>query len=265
MPEVLQRSVKAYLPPAYVVRREGNVLTRVCSSICLSTGGGLPRPGPDGAGYPSQVQMGGGGGLSSQVWTGGYPGQVQMGSTLVRFRLGVPWPGLDRGYPSQVQIGGLPQPGLDGGVLQVGPDGCTPASSGWGVPIPGLDGGYPGKEWGTIYQEWGTHCLDLGWGTSLSRPGWGTPIWTWSGYPPSGPAWGTPHRIWIWDGVPPLGQQKEYSLCGVVCLLRSRRRTILFHCTLVSFKISREKQEYLSSSGSCALLQQAFVKHGYFC
>ena len=28
-----------YLPPAYVVRREGNVLTRVCPSICLSTGG----------------------------------------------------------------------------------------------------------------------------------------------------------------------------------------------------------------------------------
>ena len=27
------------LPPAYVVRREGNVLTRVCPSICLSTGG----------------------------------------------------------------------------------------------------------------------------------------------------------------------------------------------------------------------------------
>ena len=30
----------ASLPPAYVVRREGNVLTRVCPSICLSTGGG---------------------------------------------------------------------------------------------------------------------------------------------------------------------------------------------------------------------------------
>ena len=32
------------LPPAYVVRREGNVLTRVCPSICLSTGGGYPYP-----------------------------------------------------------------------------------------------------------------------------------------------------------------------------------------------------------------------------
>ena len=28
------------LPPAYVVRREVNVLTRVCAGICLSTGGG---------------------------------------------------------------------------------------------------------------------------------------------------------------------------------------------------------------------------------
>ena len=32
------------LPPAYVVRREGNVLTRVCPSICLSTGRGSVQP-----------------------------------------------------------------------------------------------------------------------------------------------------------------------------------------------------------------------------
>ena len=32
-----------YLPPVYVVRREGNVLTRVCPSICLSTEG-YPYP-----------------------------------------------------------------------------------------------------------------------------------------------------------------------------------------------------------------------------
>ena len=35
--------VCVFLPPAYVVRREGNVLTRVCPSICLSTGG-YPYP-----------------------------------------------------------------------------------------------------------------------------------------------------------------------------------------------------------------------------
>ena len=64
-----------YLPPAYVVRREGNVLTRVCPSICLSTGGEsvswlswvgvsvsrLSRGG--------QSSRGGGGGRSS--WEGG--------------------------------------------------------------------------------------------------------------------------------------------------------------------------------------------------
>ena len=49
------------LPTAYVVRREGNVLTRVCPSFCLSTPGvggtpvrsrqGVPLPGP-GRGVP---------------------------------------------------------------------------------------------------------------------------------------------------------------------------------------------------------------------
>ena len=42
-----------YLPTAYVVRREGNVLTRVCPSICLST----PRVPPP----PNQTWPGGGG------------------------------------------------------------------------------------------------------------------------------------------------------------------------------------------------------------
>ena len=36
-------SVLQFLPPAYVVRREGNVLIRVCPSICLFTGG-YPYP-----------------------------------------------------------------------------------------------------------------------------------------------------------------------------------------------------------------------------
>ena len=42
--------MSVYLPTAYVVRREGNVLTRVCPSFCLSTPGGV---------YPGQVQVGG--------------------------------------------------------------------------------------------------------------------------------------------------------------------------------------------------------------
>ena len=79
------------LPPAYVVRREGNVLTRVCPSICLSTGGGSVQPGggsvqpgggsvqlagggvsPAGGGQSSQqggsVQPGGGGQVLTTRW-----------------------------------------------------------------------------------------------------------------------------------------------------------------------------------------------------
>ena len=44
------------LPPGYVVRREGNVLTCVCPSVCPQAEGGTPRYLP-----PSQVSMGGGG------------------------------------------------------------------------------------------------------------------------------------------------------------------------------------------------------------
>ena len=83
------------LPPAYVVRREGNVLTRVCPSIILSVHrGGYP--------YPimlcniSQNAMGQPG--------GGYPARFSRGGTLA---WGVPWPG---GYPGQ---GGYP--GREGG------------------------------------------------------------------------------------------------------------------------------------------------------
>ena len=98
------------LPPAYVVRREGNVLTRVCPSICLSTGG-VPishnalqhfpecHGAVGGGGYPARSGQGGtlaGGGTlggypaGGVPWPGGYPGQ---GGTLAR---GLPWLG---GYP----------------------------------------------------------------------------------------------------------------------------------------------------------------------
>ena len=61
-----------YLPTAYVVRREGYVLTRVCLSVCPHLGG-----------YPGQVQ------------TGGYPSQVQLGGTPCRGypTLDPPWQG----------------------------------------------------------------------------------------------------------------------------------------------------------------------------
>ena len=78
----------SYLPTAYVVWREGNVFTRVCSSIhssfCLSTpriggyysqvqmGGGVPQPGPGGRypcwGYPTS-------GTPHRTWPGGTPAE----------------------------------------------------------------------------------------------------------------------------------------------------------------------------------------------
>ena len=58
------------LPPAYVVRREGNVLTRVCPSICLSTRGGGTHIPQCFATFP-RMPWGSRGGVP---WPGGYPG-----------------------------------------------------------------------------------------------------------------------------------------------------------------------------------------------
>ena len=41
------------------MRREGNVLTRVCPSICLSTGGGVSQPTQPGGGGQSNRGVGG--------------------------------------------------------------------------------------------------------------------------------------------------------------------------------------------------------------
>ena len=93
------------LPPAYVVRREGNVLTCVCPSI-------HPSVCPRGGGDPGQVQTGG---YPSQVLTGGgYPSQVQMGGwgggTLARSGWGDT---LARSRQGGVPKVGVP-PGRDG-------------------------------------------------------------------------------------------------------------------------------------------------------
>ena len=107
----------AFLPPAYVVRREGNVLTRVCPSICLSTGGGVPISHNALQHFPECHGAAGGGGYPARSsWGEGYPGG---GSTLAGGYppRGVPWPG---GYPGQ---GGVPWPGggtLAGGSTQLG-------------------------------------------------------------------------------------------------------------------------------------------------
>ena len=219
------------LPTAYVVRREGNVFTRVCPSIHQSV-----CPHREGVGYPSQVQLGGGtparsslggypdrggtqGGIPPhQTWTGGYPDQ---GGT----RGGVPhqtWTGgyPDGGYPRWgtphwtwmgVPQGGVPEVGyppsdLDrGGTLMGVPKGVPPIRPGWGYPNRGVpEVGYPpvGPGWG--YQMGG-------------YPRWGTPPYqTWTGGYPDGGG-GTPLRLT--DGV--LDKRRS------VCLLRSRRRTFL--------------------------------------
>ena len=104
-----------FLPRAYVVRREGNVLTRVCPSVCPQ--GGYPYPimlcnisqnamgQTPGGGYPARSSRGG----------GGYPARSSRGGG---------------GVPCQVQLGG--------GTLLGGYSGREPppARSGW-------EGGYP--------------------------------------------------------------------------------------------------------------------------
>ena len=108
---------KWLLPPAYVVRREGNVLTCVCPSICLSTGGAVPISHNALQHFPECHGADGGGTLPGPAggvpcWgypaRGGYPaggGYPAMGVTL----LGVPCGGVPR-YgtppPSQVRMGG---------------------------------------------------------------------------------------------------------------------------------------------------------------
>ena len=129
-----------FLPPAYVVRREGNVLTRVCPSICLSTGGGVPishnalqhfpecHAADTGGGYPARSSWG--------VPCSGVtlPGPAR-GSTLPGPARGSTLPGpargtLPGGVPCQVQLGGwgtLPGPARGGTLLGGYPAGGVPS------------------------------------------------------------------------------------------------------------------------------------------
>ena len=92
----------------------------------------------------------------------------------------------------------------NGGYPILGPDPDR------GYLIPGLDrgGGTPSQ-----VQTGGTPALVRGtWAPPQSGPGQGTPIWTWPGYPPSGPSQGNlPHLdlprvppIGTWLGYPPI-------------------------------------------------------------
>ena len=163
------------LPTAYVVRREGYVLTRVC----LSTPGGVPRPGPD-RGYPSQVW-----------WGGGYP----AGVSHLR-------------YPHQIWLG-VPCQGVPYGEYPAG--GTPPHQTCWGVPCWGYPaGGVP---------CWGVSHL----GTPPIRPGQGVPCW-------GGPHLGylpPPLSDLAGGGTPPRVTDGVLDTPRSVCLLRSRRRTFL--------------------------------------
>ena len=119
-----QSKINVLLPPAYVVRREGNVLTRVCPSIhpsiCLSTvGGGVPISHNALQHFPECHGAAGGGTLPGPAGGGTLAGGTLAG--------GVPWPGgtLAGGYPGReypgwggtLAAGGYPG---WGGVTQLG-------------------------------------------------------------------------------------------------------------------------------------------------
>ena len=177
---------------------------------------------------------------STPRWGWGYPSQVWMVG-------GVPQPGLDGGggtpvrsgwyggYPSQVWMvryparswwWGVPQPGLDG----------------WEVPQPGLDGGgYPSQVW-MVGGTWSTLPSQV-WmvGGVPSVPPWPgldgarvprVPPSPWlDGYSPHPP----PHHDWMGYPPPPhqhskhLLRSRRYASCvhagGLSCILF----TIYFH------------------------------------
>ena len=125
-----------YLLTAYVVRWEGNVFTCVCPSICLSTPGGVPWPGPGG---------GGGGILAKSRWercpTSGTP-PVGPGQ-------GVP----NRGYPTM----------------------ATPIRPGRGGTLTGVPHlGYPHQNWPGDTPPQVHPLLDLAGGYPLSDLAGGT-------------------------------------------------------------------------------------------
>ena len=124
----LRSSSDANYRHAHVVRREGNVLTRVCPSIHPSVCpylGGIPHPGPGrGRGTPARSSLGGPH-LGYPPWSdlaGGTPPQVPPSDLA-----GVPLPG---GTPHQV----TPPSNLAGGYP------C------WGVPHLGYPLIGPGQE-----------------------------------------------------------------------------------------------------------------------
>ena len=123
-----------FLPPA----SEGweKVIFSLCVSVHTSMGGGgVPQPGLDGGGYPSQVWMvggvpqqgldGGGGTSARSGWWGVPPSQVWM--------VGVP--GQVLGTPHHPDLAGVPPPTMTGwGTPHHDWMGYPPTMTGWGTP-----------------------------------------------------------------------------------------------------------------------------------
>ena len=231
------------LPTAYVVRREGNVFTRVCPSIHPSVcphwlGGGVPQPGPDGRGVP---QPGPDGGplprgyptLGTPHWT--WPGVPWWGVSHLRY----PPSDLVRGYPNW----GYPTLGT------------PPIESGWGLDLPP-----PSQTWLGV-PHLGYPPLHLARGDTLTRGGTPPRI---TPPPPSDlaggyPDGGYPTSYRITDGV--LDTPRS------VWLLRSRRRTFLlkYSLTIKIFLSLLQKNQYTQVMKFCLCIPHivsSFISFG---
>ena len=155
-----------YLPTAYVVRREGNVLTRVCPLFCLSTPGGGTLARSRQGWYPSQVQL------------GGYPCREVPHLRYPPSDLAeeVPLPG---GYAPVRPSRGVPPAGRP--HPQVPPSDLARGNPTLGIPPSDLARGYPLLGISHLrYPHW-------------TCPGVGYPRQTWLG---GTPARGVPHLGW---------------------------------------------------------------------
>ena len=129
--------------------------------------------------------------LARSGWGEGTPDRSGQGTQSGE---GVPQPGQDGGtQPGQER--GVPKPGQLGGILAT--DEVT-AIQGWSTP-PSIDRVPPVLGWGTLSIDGVPPC-----------PGWGTPL----------QRWGTP-----WDRT----ADGVLDTRRAVCLLRSRRRTVLLN------------------------------------
>ena len=200
-----EKNIKLYfltfsLPPAYVVRREGNSFTLlVCSHL-----GGVPISHNALQHFPECH--------GADTW-GGYPARSSRGGTLPGPAGGVPWdvPCWEVpcwGVPYQgIPCWGYPPAGQEevslpgGGVPMWGTHGRVP-------PLPGQDGGYPARGYPVRTTE-GVLTRSGGmvpwWGTPLLSQEGGYPAGWRAGVPGVPPQQGTPPARSEWVGTLPGG------------------------------------------------------------